>query len=112
MVSLAKLQKNLLREGDFCRITTEVLQEFGIDKGTNVAIVSHKIVPISKEDLYTQRIKFVVQPLDKEGHLVLKKLYMVDPNSLHRLSKHFQKKFLKIMEEDFSKKVEEDDTIN
>lgn len=82
---------DFIRGGDFCEVVNQqLLNEFGLPQGQRVYIAGSKALPISKEDPYTQRVKFF-------SHLIVNKLldprlFLMDPNSLRKVGKKEQKK--------------------
>ena len=89
----------LIRPEDFCEIVVDKFVEEGAPKGTRVYVAGHKALPISEEDPYTQRIKFLVHLVENK-HVVFGPLYIVDPNSIKLVKPNEQKKLAKILGED------------
>lgn len=82
----------LLRPNEFALINTDIFEaEEGIKRGQRVYIAGHKALPISREDPYTQRVKFFVHLVDN-GQVVLGPLYVMDPKSLKSLGANEEKK--------------------
>ncbi len=97
---------NMLKYGDFCRLTTDKLTNDGLKEGTRVFIAGTQVVPISADDLYTQRIKLLAAPLE-DNHINSAKIYLIDPNSVKRLGKRLVEKLKQVMEEDFAPEQQE-----
>lgn len=101
------MKDNLIRPSDYCLINTDKFEENeGVKRGQRVWIAGHRALPISEEDPYTQRIKFYVHLLDKDGLLILPNMYIMDPNSLKKVGKNEAKK-LKEKNSIFGEPVEE-----
>lgn len=84
---------------DFVYITSEAFVEEGLAFGQRGFIAGHRALPITKEDPYTQRIKFLVHPV-VDKHVVFDKLYLLDANSMELVGKKEAKKLNHILEED------------
>ena len=82
-----------IRTGDFCEIVTDKFTDIGVKRGQHVYVAGHKALPISEEDPYTQRIKFLVHTM--EGDIVkVKDLYLMDANSLLKVDEGKQEYLL------------------
>lgn len=85
-----------IKDQDFCKINTDKFEkDEGVAKGQLVYIAGHRALPISKEDPYTQRIKFFVHLLDKDEQIVFGPIYLMDPSSLDKVSDSKQAKLTK-----------------
>jgi hypothetical protein len=89
-----------IRNGDFCKIVTDKFEEHGVKRNHLVYVAGHRALPITEEDPYTQRIKFTCH-LVTNNHVVWEHLYLMDANSVQKVSKSQQKKLTSILNEDF-----------
>jgi len=91
-----------IRNGDFCQIVSDKFEaEHGVKRNTIVYVVGTKALPMSEEDPYTQRIKMIVHIVDHNLHVVFDKMYIMDPDSLHKVDDSKQRTLTKILEMDF-----------
>lgn len=88
-----------IKDQDFCEIITDKFVEERVPKGTRIYVAGHKALPISEDDPYTQRIKFLVHVV-KDKHVVFGDIYLMDAQSLRLVKPNEQKKLAKILEED------------
>ena len=92
----------LINVGDFCEVASDKFVKFGVKRNHIVYVAGSKALPLSENDPYTQRVKFFVHLWDKDYFHKDKKLYLMDPDSLAKVSKGRQKIFtdrLKLREE-------------
>lgn len=98
----------LIHPTDFCQIVSDKFAEdTGVKRGHIVYVAGLKALPEDDADPYTQRIKFFVNLVSRDGHVDGKQLYLVDPKSIQKVSKLKQKKLLAIAKADY-----EPDSIN
>ncbi len=84
-----------IQSGDFCEVVTDKFVEHGVKRGHVVYVAGHKALPISEEDPYTQRIKFLVHLYNDHTGEMGRALYLMDPDSILRLDDYDQDNFLK-----------------
>lgn len=80
--------------GDFCEIVTDKFVEEGIKRGHVVYVAGHKALPITEEDPYTQRIKFLVHLYNPIQKTMGKELYLMDAVSILPFPEHESKQYL------------------
>lgn len=86
---------HLIRTADFCQIVSDKFaEETGVKRGHIVYIAGHKALPESENDPYTQRIKFFVNLVSRDGVVDGSKLYLVDPVSIVKVNPRRQKTLL------------------
>lgn len=91
----------LIRTGDFCEVVSDKFaEETGVKRGHIVYVAGHKALPENENDPYTQRIKFFVNLVSRDGHVDSNKLYLVDPRSILKVTKKKQEKLLSIAKAD------------
>jgi hypothetical protein len=77
-----------IKTDDFCEIATDKLEGDGIKRGQRVYIAGQRAFPISKEDPYTQRIKFFAHVVTNTDTMELDpRLFILDPNSVRLVGK-------------------------
>lgn len=103
------MKDELIRPEDFCEIIVDDFLEFGVKKGQRVYIAGHKALPISKEDPYTQRIKFFVHLLVNK--ILDERLFIMDPKSLRKVGKKEQEKLTSILKAQLDKEVVPDGAV-
>lgn len=86
---------NLIKVGDFCEVVNDKFTEWGVKRGHLVHVVGHRVLPLTEEDPYTQRIKFLVRLTDKEHRPTGNQLYLMDPVSILPVSNRRQKSLKK-----------------
>jgi hypothetical protein len=83
-----------IQSGDFCEIVSDKFTDQGIKRGHVVYVAGHKALPISEEDPYTQRIKFLVHLYNLHDFSMGKEIYLMDPNSILPFDENKQKVYL------------------
>lgn len=93
--------EDLIYPMTFVTVNTDKFEneEGGIKKGDIVFVAGNKVLPISEDDPYTQRIFIYVQPvvndyIDMEGGF-----YLLDPIHLSNLSKEENKRLVELAQE-------------
>lgn len=98
---------------DFVRITNDKLADDGLFLDDLVFVQHTKAFPVSEEDPYTQRVKFVVRRVESIDEVFLSEnAFMIDPNSVERISDEGNAKLFKILEERLAKEYGSDATID
>lgn len=93
------MKNKFIKDNDFCFINTDKFEkEQGVKRGQRVYIAGHRALPISEEDPYTQRIKFLVN-LVNDGKVEFVPIYLMDPDSLKLVGKREQEKLLEKLQE-------------
>lgn len=83
---------NYIRNGDFCEIVTDkFVEDHGVKRGRLVYVAGHRALPISENDPYTQRIKFMVHLLEGDTIKPALGLFVMDPNSIQKVDENKQK---------------------
>lgn len=92
----------LIQSGDFCQVVSDKFVHEAVKRNHIVYIAGHRIFPVSEEDPYTQRVKFLVR-LMKDGHIDKEdqRLFLMDPVSLAKVSTTKQKKLDATLTEDY-----------
>lgn len=98
---------HLIKQNDFCYVENDLFEKhLHIMKGDIVYVAGLFVVPESKEDPYTQRIKFQVHAMDDNKHVNTGRgLFVMDPRSLKKVEKRKQKKLYRILEKDFKERA-------
>lgn len=88
---------------DFVIVTSDKFEHQELKKGQRGFIAGHRALPISADDPYTQRIKFLLHPILKDGSVDFERLYLIDANSLKKVgtreAKNLQDKLDKLLED-------------
>lgn len=87
-----------IRTGDFCKLVSDKFE--AVKRGHLLYVAGHKPLPISEEDPYTQRIKFFVHLVSHDGKIDTTKLYLMDANSMQKVSNSKKKQLLEIAKAD------------
>ena len=90
----------MIKADTFVKVDGEHLEDAGLDDGSFLYIGGVQAVPENPDDLYTQRIKFIVFPV-VDDHMDTGKPIMVDPSSVATIPVSVQKRLRKQMEVDF-----------
>lgn len=100
----------LIKVGDFCEVVSDKFVDHGTKRGHVVYVTGSKAIPENAEDLYNQRIKFMVLLMNRDGHVDTSKgIFLMDPRSIQKVSPKKQEMLTKIFESDFG---EDDETTN
>ena len=89
-----------IRTGDFCKLVSDKFEDNDVKRGHLLYVAGHKPLPISEEDPYTQRIKFFVHLVSKDGRIDTTKLYLMDANSMQKVGSRKKKQLLEIAKAD------------
>lgn len=78
----------LIHPMTFAAINSDAFVEHGVNKGDIVFVAGTRAVPISDDDLYTQRVKMFVHKINEDETIDFKGgLFLMDPNSLVNIDK-------------------------
>lgn len=88
---MEKLQKAMVKTGDFCKVVDNSCESDGIPKGTVVYIAGLKVLPIDKTDPYIQKIFPIVNVM--KGKVLDTELCLMNPSCLKRLGPASQKQY-------------------
>lgn len=94
-----------IRDKDFVRITSKDFENEGLSYDQRAFVAGHRALPITKEDPYTQRIKFLLHPVVNK-HVVFDKLYLIDANSMELLKVKEAKKLNTILEKELEEMLD------
>lgn len=95
---------HLIRSGDFCEVVSGMFKDDGLKRGNYVYVAGHKTLPISQEDMYTQRVMFLCHKANKEGSISMEEgFFLIDPSSLMKVDGKKQRR----MSETLSQQIEE-----
>lgn len=83
-----------IKNGDFCEIVTDKFIHNDVKRGHIIYVAGHKALPVSDEDPYTQRIKFLVHLYNSKERTMGKELYLIDPSSIMPVDVKAGEKFL------------------
>ena len=106
------MNDRFIRNGDFAEIVTDKFFDQGVKRGRLVYIAGHRALPISENDPYTQRIKFMTHLLEDEHVKPSLGLFIMDPDSLLKVDENKGKALLEIMKADFDPPSDTDASIN
>jgi hypothetical protein len=85
---------------DFVRITNDKLADDGLFLDDIVFVQHTKAFPLTEEDPYTQRVKFIVRRVTSVDKVELSdNAFMIDPASVERISDEGNVKLFKLLEE-------------
>lgn len=91
-----------IRNGDFCEVVTDKFAvEHGVKRGRLVYVAGHRAFPLSENDPYTQRIKFMVHLLEDDKVKPMLGLFFMDPDSIQKVDEGKQKALTDKMRKDF-----------
>lgn len=100
-----------IKDGDFCEIVTDKFaQEHDVKRGRLVYIAGHRALPVSENNPYTQRIKFMVHLLEGDNVKPSLGLFIMDPDSLSLVPDNRQKRLADQMKADFDTPTNDDTT--
>lgn len=97
---------NMIKVGDFSFINNDSLEEYKLFEDTRVYVVGHQLLPVDENDIYNQRVAFIVSPLDEGGHIQEGNILVVDPSNMTRVDDEEQEKLSEIFQEDYKEKDE------
>ncbi len=102
-----------IRPNDFCQINTDkYVEEFGIKRNHYIYVASLKVLPLDPADPYLQRVYVLTHKVTKDGHTKPDEgLFLIDPRELNKVTEGRQKKFYKILQEDFSTEDDENTEV-
>jgi hypothetical protein len=83
--------KKLIRPGDFVEVCTDNLVEDDILRGDQFYVANMQSFPVSKEDLYMQRLLILGHKVQPDYKLDTTQLVTIDPGNLKKLPKAKQK---------------------
>lgn len=90
--------EDLIYPMTFATINSDAFEEFNVKRGDLVFVAGTKSVPLSEDDLYTQRVKMLVHLTENE-HICTPDIYMMDPASLTKLSDDENKRLIDLANE-------------
>lgn len=77
----------LIFQMDFARVINDNLKEDGLYLDDIVFVQNAKAFPVSEEDPYTQRVKFIVRRVTSLDDVSLSEnAFMIDPSSVQRIT--------------------------
>ncbi len=90
-MNIDKEIKKMVKPGDYCRFLGKNLESHGIKDKDVVYVAGSKVVPIDSNDLYTQRILFLIHATDNENIPIVPDTYFVDPRNLKKVGQKMMK---------------------
>lgn len=88
-----------INQGDFCFVQVDHLEEHGLAKGGLCFVAGMRAFPITEEDPYTQRIQCLVHRCNDGGEIDMEAgFFVVDPDSLKKVSPEDQEDFMDALE--------------
>lgn len=96
-----RVLKKMIKPGEFCKITEDLTEDVGLSINDEVYVCGVRAIPENAEDPYTQRVKMLVVPIDKDNKLDTSRVMLLDPTRLKRLTTKRAKLLQQLMEDTF-----------
>ena len=83
--AIKSMAEKMIKPMDFCRMINTSLAKEGFKKNEIVLVVGNKVLPVSLDDPYTQRVYMFIQKFSDDKSTLEGKIYMTDPINLKKV---------------------------
>lgn len=91
---------NMIRNEHFCDVVTDNLAKDDLPEGSRVFVVGNQLIPYDENDIYNQRVNYIVAKLDGD-HVKDTQYFLVDPINIKPVAADEQERLMEILKVDF-----------